>query len=95
MTMLIFSCYFSVASARWRHSLNAHFCRHKVEKDDVASFNLRPSFCRKLLIISKQQHQIQTAECRTVGQNIKNPPKNKIQKFMKLADLFLQLFDKF
>ena len=70
MTRLIFSCYFSVASARWRHSLNAHFCRHKVEKDDVASFNLRPSFCRKLLIISKQQHQIETATCAWKNENV-------------------------
>ena len=34
-------------------------CGYLAEKDDVASFNLRAS-CRKLLIISKQQHQIET-----------------------------------
>ena len=38
-----------------------------VEKDDVASFNLR-GFCRKLLIISKQQHQIETPPRRCHGQ---------------------------
>ena len=37
-----------------------------VEKDDVASFNLR-GFCRKLLIISKQQHQIETPRRRAAA----------------------------